>query len=78
MCFYVQVTTYPGLKDLLMATGLTVQAQDRYPLRTAIDMRGEQTINRDAKTAGGVSQFASSASSVQKWAMNRSDPGDTL
>ena len=40
-------------------------------------MRGEQTINRDAKTSGGVTQFASSISSVQKWAMNRSDAAET-
>ena len=79
---YVQVLKnieklYPGLKELLVSSGLTVQSQDRYPLRTAIDMRGEQTLNRDAKTSGGVTQFASSISSVQKWAMNRSDAAET-
>ena len=62
---------YPGLKDQLSKTGLSVQAQDRYPHRTAIDMRGEQTINRDAKTAGGITQFATSSSSVRKWCLNR-------
>lgn len=80
--FYLQVLKnieklYPGLKDLLVSKGLSVQSQDRYPLRTAIDMRGEQTINRDAKTSGGVAQFASSISSVQKWTMNRSDAAET-
>ena len=31
---------------------LSVQAQDSYPLRTLVDQRGEQTINRNAKTSG--------------------------
>ena len=43
---------FPGLKDLLKSGGLSVQAQSTYPLRTSIDQRGKQTINRDAKTAG--------------------------
>ena len=41
-------------------------SQDRHPLRTAIDQRGEQTINRDAKTSGGVKAFATDSSSVLK------------
>ena len=36
----------------LVKNGLSIQAQDRYPLATACDQRGEQTINRDAKTTG--------------------------
>ena len=31
---------------------MSVQAQIAYPVRTAIDQRGEQSMNRDAKTAG--------------------------
>ena len=31
---------------------MSVQAQIAYPVRTAFDQRGEQSINRDAKTAG--------------------------
>ena len=30
---------------------MSVQAQIEYPVRTAIDQRGEQSINRDGKTA---------------------------
>ena len=62
---------YPGLKDILSSLGLSIQAQDRYPNRTAIDMRGEQTINRHGKSAGGITHFASSSSSVLKWCLNR-------
>ena len=43
---------YPGLKPFLEKRRMSVQAQIAYPVRTAIDQRGEQSINRDAKTAG--------------------------
>jgi hypothetical protein len=62
---------YPGLRSMLSTASMSVQAQDRYPVRTAIDQRGEQTINRDAKTSGGVTQFVSTSSSVLKWCLNR-------
>ena len=45
-------TIYPGLRNLLKKSGLSVQGQDAYPLRTSVDQRGEQTINRDGKTSG--------------------------
>ena len=48
---------YPGLQNLLENVGLSEQAQDRYPIRTAIHQSGEQTINKDAKTLGGVKAF---------------------
>ena len=55
--YYVQVlkeieSNYPGLKELLFPCGLSVQAQQTHPVRTAIDQWGEQTINKDAKTLG--------------------------
>ena len=34
---------YPGLKDLRDKKGMSVQAQEKVPLRVAIDQRGEQT-----------------------------------
>ena len=49
-----------------------MQAQDRYMLRTAIDQRGKQTINRDAKTTGGIKSFSFNDFSVLKWTLNRS------
>ena len=64
---------YPGLKGMLEKTGLSVQAQDRYPIHTALDQRGEQTINRDAKTTGGIKAFSTNSSSVLKWCLNRSE-----
>ena len=43
---------YPGLKPFFEKRRMSVQAQIAYPVRTAIDQRGEQSMNRDAKTAG--------------------------
>ena len=63
-------TTHPGCKKLLLNKGLSVQAQSRYPLRTSIDQLGEQTINRDAKTSGGIKSFASNKESILKWTLN--------
>ena len=55
--YYVQLlkqidNRYKGLKVLLNDAGISVQAQETHPLRVSVDQRGEQTINRDAKTAG--------------------------
>ena len=64
--------THPGCRELIQEIGLSVQAQDRYPARTPIDQRGEQTINRDARTAGGIKFFASDQNTTLKWTLNRS------
>ena len=64
---------YPNLKPLLETKGLSVQEQDRYAIRTSIDQRGEQTINRNAKTSGGIKSFVSNEKSVLKWCLNRSE-----
>ena len=76
--YYVRVlekinTLYPGAEELLKNKGMSVQAQDRYPVRTAVDQRGEQTINRDAKTAGGIRNIAKDSNAVLKWCLNRSE-----
>ena len=42
------------LSWLERTTGLSVQSQDRYAHRTAINQRSEQTITRDAKTLGKI------------------------
>ena len=64
---------YSGLKDLLSEKGMSVQAQERFPLRVPVDQRGEQTLNRDAKTTGGIKYFAADSSAVLKWTLNRSE-----
>ena len=50
---------------------LSVQGQGRYALRTAVDQRGEQTINRDAKVEGGIKSFSTDDKSILKWTLNR-------
>ena len=64
-------TLYPGLKDTLSLKGLSIQAQHRYSLWTAVNQWGEQTINRGGKTSGGIRNVAYSSSSVLKWCLNR-------
>ena len=49
-------SNYPGAESD-MSNGLSVQAQNSYPIMTAADQRGEQTINRDAKTTGKCNSF---------------------
>ena len=38
-------STHPGCSESIAVKGLSVQGQDKYPCRTAVDQRGEQTIN---------------------------------
>ena len=64
---------FPGNKDLLKTYGISVQGQDKYPLQTAIDQRGEQTLKRDAKMAGGIGSFAADESNVRKWTLIHSE-----
>ena len=60
---------YPGLKDLHEQHGMSVQAQETFPVRIAIDQRGEQMVNRDAKTWGGMKSFAADCSAILKWTL---------
>ena len=64
---------YPGLKDLLSEKGMSVQTQERFPLGVPVDQRGEETLNRDAKTTGGIKYFAADSSAVLKWTLNHSE-----
>ena len=50
----VNYAYYGSYEELISMEDLLVQGQEKYPLRTAIDQRGEQTINRDAKTSGKI------------------------
>ena len=46
---------FAGMHDYyLMKGGFSVQAQKSHDVRTATDQRGEQSINRDAKTSGNL------------------------
>ena len=63
--------TRPGCLELIKNKGISVQGQNKYPCRTAIDQRGEQTINRDVEVAGGIKYFACDSNSILKWTLSR-------
>ena len=56
----------------LQQSGLSIQAQDNYLIMTAADQRGEQTINRDAKTLGNFTFFTLKMNSPNQidWTQN--------
>ena len=61
--YYVEMVknldqSHPGLGTLLLKKRLTAQAQEKYPCRTAINQRGEQSINRDGKATGKLQSFS--------------------
>ena len=47
-----------------------MQAQDRFPCRTAVDQIGEQAMNRDARVSGGIKLFASDENAIMKYTLN--------
>ena len=51
--------------------------QDKYPLRTAIDQRGEQTLNKDAKSESCIIIFANDEAAVLKWTLKRSKQAES-
>ena len=69
---------YPGLRATLSTCGLSVQPQNRYPIRTPIDQRCEQTINCSVKTSGRITHFLSTSSSVHKWCLNMAEDATNI
>ena len=65
---------YPGIRQVL---SISVQAQDKYPLRTPTDQRGGHAINRDAKKSGSIKNIAKDSSAVLKWCLNRAEQAKT-
>eukprot|EP00794_Sanderia_malayensis_P010438 gene10438-biopygen7613 len=61
------------LLKLLEEKGMSVQAQSKYPHRVAINQRGKQTLNREAKKTGGTTNFAPDSSGILKWTLNRAE-----
>ena len=64
---------FPGLK-----VNLSVQAQGQYHSRTAVGQRGEQTLNKDAKTVGGIKRFSGDNNAVTKWTLGRLNQAKNL
>lgn len=59
-----------GVEISSFQNGMSVQAQELFPIWVAIEQRGEQTINRDANTSGRIKSFAADSSAILKWTLN--------
>ena len=62
--------SHPGAKDEIEERGISVRRND-LGIGQAIDLAGEQTYMKSAKTAGGVTRFADRPETAAKWVMNR-------
>ena len=56
----------------------SVQSQARYNLRTAVDQRREQSLNKDAKTVGVVRKLSPDNDAVTKWNMGSANQSRNL
>ena len=63
--------THPGLKDLLKRNGLSVNRSGVPTSRNAVDITIEQTINRHAKSHGGIIGFSHNYAAYYRWCMTR-------
>ena len=57
---------YPGMTEFFRIGGISAQAQTKHVIRTATDQRGEQTINKDAKSTGNSIQSGSHTNTANK------------
>ena len=62
--------THPGTKEEIEEKGLSVR-RNTLGIGQAVDMAGEQSYIKSAKTAGGIRQFSTNGAAVAKWVMNR-------
>ena len=57
---------------------VSVQEQNWYIIRTPTDQRREPTLNKQAKTVGGIKGTAANTNAVAKWTLNRSYQAENL
>ena len=62
--------THPGAKEELMRIGISVKRNEK-GIGQAVDLAGEQSYMRSAKTAGGLTDFQTQAATVRKWVLSR-------
>ena len=62
--------THPGAKAELMKIGIAIR-RNTIGIGQAVDLAGEQSYMRDAKTAGGITSFQTNRSTVLKWVRSR-------
>jgi len=63
--------THPGAVELLRNNGFSVARSTVPGCRNAVDITIEQTINRSAKTSGGVIGFSRNTSAYHRWCVTR-------
>jgi hypothetical protein len=72
--YYIQLAglpvSHPGAYTLLKDCGLSVSRSDVPGSRNAVDLTIEQTINRSAKTSGGIVGFSRNAGAYS-WCLTR-------
>ena len=65
-------STHPGAKSERREWFIVSVRRNTLGIGQAIDMAGEQSyMQKSAKNAGGISQFAAKESTVAKWVLNR-------
>ena len=62
--------THPETKEEIKEKGLSVR-RNTLGIGQAVEMAGEQSYMKSAKTAGGIRQFSTNEAAVAKWVMNR-------
>eukprot|EP00745_Piridium_sociabile_P026705 TRINITY_DN42673_c0_g1_i18.p1 TRINITY_DN42673_c0_g1~~TRINITY_DN42673_c0_g1_i18.p1 ORF type:complete len:760 (+),score=189.88 TRINITY_DN42673_c0_g1_i18:236-2515(+) len=66
-------TSHPGAENLLREKGFSVNRSAVPGSRTAVDITIEQTINRHAKSQGGIKGFSTSQKTYHRWVTTRHD-----
>jgi len=63
--------THPMANALMRDFGISVARSQVPACRVPVDMTIEQTLNRSAKTAGGLTGFTRNAGAYQRWCLTR-------
>jgi hypothetical protein len=64
-------STHPSASTLLQENGFTSARSGTPGCRNATDLTIEQTINRSAKTAGGIIGFSRNKAAYYRWCVTR-------
>ena len=70
--------THPGADRLLRDGGFSVSRSDVTTSRNAVDQTIEQTINRHAKSHGGIVGFSRNVAAYYRWCVTRPMRGSFL
>ena len=62
--------SHPGAKQELMKIGISVRRNEK-GIGQAVDLAGEQSYRRSAKTAVGLTDFQTKPATVRKWVLCR-------